>query len=219
MFGKTVARRALSLLLSLSVILASTPISIGYSAPAVSPQVAPRSRAAAASQPSPLTQSLSIARAQSSYTAGTLQVIFTIYNNLPVTQLPDLPANATDDELAAALASFDPLQDANTLRGVVFTDTLAAGVILIEASGNVQQNSNTLTWQLPDLAPLSSTQITLTLQTPSAGGDFIDLDSWRTSQCVALGTVDQRQRPIGRHRPNGYRRRVSCGHFGCRSIR
>lgn len=186
MLDKTAARRAVNLLLSLCLIFSLIPVSIGYSAPAASPRprlIAP----ASAAYPSPLAQSLSIARVQSQYTAGTLDVVFTLSNNLPVTRLPDAPPGATSEQLADSFAAFDPLLDANTLRSIVLTDTLAAGVTLIAASGNVTQNGSTLTWQLPDLAPQSSTQITLTIQTPSAGGDFINLDTGAQASALRWG--------------------------------
>ncbi|CAG0927925.1 hypothetical protein TFLX_00702 [Thermoflexales bacterium] len=190
MFDKIAARRTFNLVLSLCLILSLTPVSIGPSAPAFLPQstLLPRTVAqTAATHPAPLSQSLSIARAQSSYTAGTLDVVFTLYNNLPVTRLTDIPPGATDEELADLFATFDPLQDANTLRGVIFTDTLAVGMTLISTSGNATQVGNTLTWQLPDLAPLSSTQITLTIQTPSAGSDLIDLDDGGQATALRWG--------------------------------
>ncbi len=152
-------------------------------------ETAPPASAASVTRPSLLAQSLSIARAQSSYTAGTLQVTFTVFNNLPVTRLPDIPSGATDEQIADILSAFDPLQDANTLRSVILTDTLAMGVALIAASGNVQQTGNTLTWQVPDLGPLSSAQITLTLQTPSAGSNFIDLDDGAHATALRWGEV------------------------------
>ncbi|MBI5565052.1 MAG: hypothetical protein HY870_09160, partial [Chloroflexi bacterium] len=186
MLDKVAARRAVNLLLSVCLIFSLVPISIGYSAPAVSPRprlVAP----ASATYPSPLAQSLTIARVQSQYTAGTVEVIFTLSNNLPVTRVPDAPPAATDEQLADSFANFDPLLDANNLRSIIVTDTLATSVTLIAASGNVTQNGSMLTWQLPDLAPMSSAQITLTIQTPSAGGDFINLDSGAQASALRWG--------------------------------
>ncbi len=186
MLDKTAARRAVNLLLNLCLIFSLVPVSTGYSASALSPR--PRLTApASATHPSALAQSLSIARIQSQYTTGTLDVIFTLTNNLPVTRLPDAPNNATDEDLADLFAAFDPLQDANTLRGVALTDTLAVGVMLISASGNVTQNGNTLTWQLPDLAPQSSAQITLMIQSPPAGGDFVNLDNGTQASALQWG--------------------------------
>ena len=188
MLDKTAARRAVNVLLSLCLIFSLVPVSIGYSAPAVSPQprlVAP----ATATYPSPLSQSLSIARVQSAYTAGSVDVIFTLSNNLSVTRLPDAPANATSEQLADSFAAFDPLQDANTLRSIIVTDTLATGVTLIAASGNATQNGSTLTWQLPDLPPQSNTQITLTIQTPAAGSDFINLDTGAQASALRWGSA------------------------------
>ncbi|MFN8595366.1 MAG: transglutaminase domain-containing protein, partial [Anaerolineae bacterium] len=186
MLNHSVVRRALSVVLSLSIIFSLIPISINAATPAVS--AAPRLIApATAARPSALAQSLSIARVQSQYTAGTLDVIFTLSNNLPVTRVPDAPPNATDEQLADSFANFDPLQDANTLRSISVTDTLAAGVTLIAASGNVTQTGSTLAWQLPDLPPQSSAQITLTIQTPSAGSDFINLDSGAQASALRWG--------------------------------
>jgi uncharacterized membrane protein len=193
MLTKNTLRQALSLLICLSMLLSFAPASIGYSTPMGSSRPASIDRAlqrpdaALATHPSSLAQPLSTARAQSSYTAGTVEVIFTLSNNLPVIRVPDIPPGATDEQIADLFAAFDPLQDANTLRGVTFTDTLAAGVTLIATSGNVQQNGSTLTWQLPDLAPMSSTQVTLTLQTPSAGSNFIDLDDGAQATALRWG--------------------------------
>lgn len=188
MLDHALVRRVLSLVLSLSIIFSLVPISIKAATPAVT--TAPRLIApATAAQPSALAQSLSIARVQSQYTAGTLDVIFTLSNNLPVTRVPAAPPGATDEQLADAFANFDPLQDANTLRSIIVTDTLAAGVTLIATSGNVTQTGSALTWQLPDLPPQSSAQITLTIQTPSAGSDFINLDTGAQASALRWGTV------------------------------
>nr|MBP7688043.1 hypothetical protein [Thermoflexales bacterium] len=188
MLNHSVVRRVLNIVLSLSIIFSLVPISINAATPAVS--TAPRLIApATAAQPAPLAQSLSIARVQTSYTAGTLDVIFTLSNNLPVTRVPDAPPAATDEQLANSFANFDPLQDANTLRSIIVTATLAAGVTLIATSGNVTQTGSTLTWQLPDLAPQSSAQITLTIQTPAAGGDFINLDNGAQASALRWGQV------------------------------
>jgi uncharacterized membrane protein len=193
MLHTIIIRRGFSLILTLSIILSAAPIPPGQSAAlrltsqSSSAHAIEPARAPLASYPSPLSQSLSIARAQSSYMAGTLDVIFTVFNNLPVTRLPDIPAGATDEQMADILAAFDPLQDGNTLRSLIVTDTLAPGVTLIAASGNVQQAGSTLTWQLPELPPLSSTQITLTLQTPSAGSDFFNLDNGAQASAARWG--------------------------------
>ncbi len=72
---------------------------------------------------------------------------------------------------------------------MLVTDTLAAGVTLIATSGTVTQTGSTLTWQLPDLPPQSSAQITLTIQTPAAGGDFINLDSGAQASALRWGNA------------------------------
>ena len=188
MLTKNTLRHALSLLICLSLLLSFAPTSIGSSAPTIAPQPVPRQvEAALAAYPAPLAQSLSIARVQSSYTAGTLDVIFTLSNNLPVTRLPAAPPGATDEQLADSFAAFDPLLDANTLRSVIVTDTLAAGVTFIAASGSVTQTGSTLTWQIPDLAPQSSIQVTLTIQTPAAGSNFINLDNGAQASALRWG--------------------------------
>ena len=190
MLTKNTLRHALSLLICLSLLLSFAPTSIGSSVPMIAPQPAPRQAAAVlGTYPSPLAQSLSIARVQSAYTAGALDVIITVSNNLPVTRLPAAPPGATSEELADSFAAFDPLLDANTLRSIIVTDTLAAGVTLISTSGNATQNGSTLTWQLPDLAPQSSAQITLTIQTPAAGSDFIDLDTGAQATAQRWGSA------------------------------
>ncbi len=126
--------------------------------------------------PEPLSQSLSISRAQTSYTAGTVQVVFTLTNNLPVTRLPQISDGASSEEIAAVLAAFDPSQDANTLKNITLSDTLVSGATLLSASGSFQQSGRALTWQIDDLPPLGSAVVSMTLNTPAAGSNFKDLD-------------------------------------------
>ncbi|GAB4581713.1 MAG: hypothetical protein Fur0022_44630 [Anaerolineales bacterium] len=120
---------------------------------------------------------LSLSRVQTSYTAGQTTIEFTLTNNLPATRVPEISDTATATETVDLLASFIVTDDVNTLRGITLADTLAAGTTLLDASGNPSQAGNTLTWALPDLPPQASTTVTLTVQTPAQGANFVNLDT------------------------------------------
>lgn len=120
---------------------------------------------------------LILSRVQSSYTTGLTTISFTASNNLPPTLLPEIPDTATYTETIGMLASFSSADDVNTLHQVVLEDSLAPGTALVAASGNPVISGGNLSWTLSDLPPLSSVTITMTVQTPAAGADFINLDS------------------------------------------
>jgi len=120
---------------------------------------------------------LSLARVQSAYVAGTTTITFIATNNLPPTILPELPDTATFTETIDTLSAFEASDDANILKNVTLEDTLAAGTTLVAASGDPIQSGSDLTWQLGDIPPLGSATVTMTVQTPAAGGNFLDLDS------------------------------------------
>ena len=141
------------------------------------PQALPATKAATTqAEPDALAQPLSISRVQSSYVAGTTVITLTLTNNLPPTLAPDIPDGATVTATTDILAGFVITADVNTLRNVLMTDTLAAGTTLLAASGEPVQVGSTLTWSLADIPPSGSATITLSLQTPPAGADFVDLD-------------------------------------------
>ena len=172
--------RVISFLVILSLLLGYIPARAADPsfAPALPPQTftageQPAGARAQSGADAPLTMS----RVQSSYTTGTTTISFTAINNLPPTLLPEIPETATYTETIDLLASFTSADDVNTLHQLVLEDSLAPGTALVAASGNPVVSGNNLSWTLSDLPPLGSVTITMTVQTPAAGSDFIALDS------------------------------------------
>ena len=120
---------------------------------------------------------LSISRVQSSYTAGTSIIEFTIKNDLPPTRSPDISASTSTTDTVGILSSFILTDDMNTLRNVSLTDTLLPGTVLVEASGEPLIAGSDLTWDLADIHPQGSLVVSMTVQTPVQGPDFLDLDT------------------------------------------
>ncbi len=128
-------------------------------------------------EPDVLSNPVTISRLQTVYIAGITEIEFTITNNLPPTRQPEIPAGATVTDTMDILASFVITDDVNTLRVVTVEDTLTDGTTLLAASGDPAVVGGTLTWALPDLPPQGTSVITMSVQTPPAGGDFVELDS------------------------------------------
>jgi uncharacterized membrane protein len=120
---------------------------------------------------------LSISRVQSSYMAGSSVIEFTITNDLPPTRIPDLSASTNPTETVGILSSFVLTDDMNTLGNISLSDTLLSGTTLVSASGNPVIAGSDLTWDLPDIHPQGSVVVSMTVQTPAQGPDFIDLDT------------------------------------------
>ncbi len=144
---------------------------------------------------------LSLARVQSAYVAGTTTITFIATNNLPPTILPELPDTATFTETIDTLSAFEASDDANILKNVTLEDTLAAGTTLVAASGDPIQSGSDLTWQLGDIPPLGSATVTMTVQTPAAGGNFLDLDSGAQVSAEMWGEAVSAGAPPGGDRP------------------
>ncbi len=120
---------------------------------------------------------VSLSRVQSSYMAGRTTITLIIVNNLPPTWLPEISDTANYTETIDILAASSVADDVNSLANVSLSDSLSPGTTLVAASGDPVQTGNNLSWTLPDIPPLGSASITLTVQTPSAGADFVDIDS------------------------------------------
>ncbi len=183
--------RLLSLAVITSLLVSLVPVSIipaQGSATRAAAAEGPASPSTSSGAPDMLLQPLSISRSQSNYTAGVVEVAFTLTNNLPVTRLPDIPAGATSEETAALLAGFDPAADANTLASAAISDALAPGVTLLSASQGYQYSAGVITWQMAGLPPLASITVSMTLQTPAAGADFVELDNGAQANALRWGS-------------------------------
>jgi uncharacterized membrane protein len=171
--------RLIVALVILSVLLSSFPVRAAI--PGVAGSRVNQAQPASAPLATPVTvmtaAPLSLARVQSSYVAGTTTITFLATNNLPPTILPEISETASYTETIDALAAYTASDDVNTLRQVTIEDTLAADTTLITASGVPILSGNNLTWSLPEIPPLGSVTVTMTVQTPAAGADFVNLDS------------------------------------------
>lgn len=128
-------------------------------------------------QPKAVTNPVSISRVQSSYHAGTEIITFTITNNLHPALSLDIPESTTITDTVDILVGLVITEDVNTVRNVYLEDTLINGAILVDASGEFTQTGSTLTWSLSDIPPQGTATITVSVQTPVASTDFIELDS------------------------------------------
>ena len=148
----------------------------------------------APTEPDSLANPISISRAQSAYQPGdaidnTLLITFTVTNNRPPAVVPQVPESATITDSIAIMAEFDYSNDPNTMRNVMVVDELTANATYIASSPLPDQNGATNAWNLGDIAPLSSTSFTMTLQIPASVSDFTKLDMGAT----AWGTLQGRQ--------------------------
>ena len=174
----------LSLVISLGLLMQSlTPLGlrpVGATSPTAEIEAVippdpdtPTRGATAFSSPSPLT----ISRIQSSYAApGTVVITYTVRNTLQPLILPPAPASATITDTLAALDGFDPLHDPNTMRGVLLSTELTGLGTLTAVYPLADQQSNTLAWNLGDIAPMQSATavVTLTLATSPANLQLLD---------------------------------------------
>ena len=135
----------------------------------------------------PSNQPVSISRVQSSYTAGQTTISFEITNNLPVTRWPSIPVSSTVTNTLSILSGFVLTDDANTLSGIQLSDSLINGTSFVSASGEPVVSADTVTWSLPDLPPMGTSVVTMTVQTPAQSGDFIDLDLGANVQASVWG--------------------------------
>ena len=80
-------------------------------------------------EPTSLRNPLTISREQSAYSASaavdnTLIVTFTVTNNQPPINIPELNTNATITDTIEVISSIDLSNDPNTVRNVLLTDEL-----------------------------------------------------------------------------------------------
>jgi uncharacterized membrane protein len=148
-------------------------------------------------EPAVLSQPLSISRVQSSYSEPITVITLTVSNLLPFTLVPAVDESAPITDTVALLADFDPTADANTLRTVSVSDVLQPGVTLLGASNSPQVSGSTITWSLADLAPQASAVLTMALQSPGAGADFLNLDDGAQATAERWGeSVAASARPV-----------------------
>ncbi len=128
---------------------------------------------------------LRLSRVQSRYQAGdSLTITYTVSNDALPSLFPHIPDGATITDTVAILAAIEPTDDVNTLHQVALENTLLPGVSYLDSSFPPAQNGNTLTWELPDIAPGQTEVLTLTVQPPATAPDFMDLDSGAQATAV-----------------------------------
>ncbi len=202
--ASSVTHQLIVVLVILSVLLGSFPARAATPGVASSRvnQLQPASASPATPVAAMTAAPLSLARVQSSYVAGTTSITFLATNNLPPTILPEIAETANFTETIDSLAAFSVSEDVNTLRQVTLVDTLAAGTTLIAASGEPVLSGNTLTWTLPDLPPLGSAMFTMTVQTPAAAADFVEIDNGAQIDAEQWGELVSTSAPAATIVPN-----------------
>ncbi len=147
-----------------------------------------------------ITTPITLSRAQSAYSDvaanGTLTVTLEVTNNLPPTIAPEIDATATVTESAEILATFDFTADPNTLRNVVMTDELLNGATLISADPPASQDGATLIFNVGDIAPMQSADVTLVLSVPSGLSDFTPFDVGATAFAARANTTVTATAPV-----------------------
>lgn len=124
---------------------------------------------------------------QSTYAAtdtisNTLIVTFTLTNNLPPIELPQLNPAATLTENISLVSAFDVHQDPNTIRNVILTDKFFPQyATFLKASKTPEQSDDNLVWNLGDVPPLQSITFTLQLEILPAIHTFTELDMGATA--------------------------------------
>jgi transglutaminase-like putative cysteine protease len=145
-------------------------------------------------QPALLSQPLSVARTQSSFVDLGSQVIitYTIQNTLSPQLLPDVPEDATPEELVDALANFDPTADPHTLRNVILVATVTDDSDIIATSQPADVDGDDFVFQLEHLPPQASATIVVTATTPaavSAATPLVNAAGWASLNGGAVTAV------------------------------
>lgn len=186
MMDTTKSRTLLSLALTVALLLQMlAPAWLLRPATAVAATQEPASVATAVTTPH--TAPLAISRSQSSYASGDgLVVTYTIHNNLPPTQAPDVTPGQPLTDTLAALGSFDLLGDPNSLRQVilVFAPTEAA---VVSASLPASLAGGVYTFQLDDIPPLGQASVTIELDGPGSVTEPTELDNGATGWGMVNG--------------------------------
>jgi hypothetical protein len=144
--------------------------------------------------PPSLTNPISVSRMQSAYThadaiSNTLVITFTLTNNQPPANIPDIPEGATVTDTVEAVSAIDFDNNPNTIHNVLLADRLLpANAAFHAASPLPDRNGDTLAWNLGDIPPLGSVTATLTVQLPGSG-EFVDLDTGVTAWGMLQGRV------------------------------
>lgn len=165
-------------------------------------------------QPDALAAPLSLTRSQSTYDAATaggeLTVTLTVHNNLPPLESPALIPTANVTDTVAALTSFDYGRDPNRIRQVVVSDTLLTGVTLLDADPQPSRNGSELVWNLGDIGPYDTAEITLRLAVPASAGTATDLDSGAQVFGQHQGRLAQAAATPARLAPDGFAAFLTC---------
>ncbi len=161
--------------------------------------------AAVASQSSTLSQPISISRVQSSYQTGSSIVIsYTVRNNQSAVNLPNVATGLNLTDTVAALSGFDPLADPNTARSVIVSAELTNGAAFLDASIWPDVSGSQLLFPLGDIAPRASATFSVTISTPTAAADFLELDNGATAYGTFQGRAATAVAPPIRLAPDGY---------------
>ncbi len=138
---------------------------------------------------------LSISRAQSSYSDGTgLRITYTVYNNLPPAQAPEIAPGMALTATLAALDAFDPLSDPNTMRQLVVTyePTVAT---FVSSSLPASVDEGVYVFLLDDIPPLGSATFVVELEGPGSVTDVTELDTGATAWGTLYGQAQQAMAP------------------------
>jgi hypothetical protein len=150
--------------------------------------------------PPSLANPISVSRVQSAYTAAgalgnTVIITFTITNNQPPANVPEIDPNATITDTIEAISALDFSQDSNAIHNVLLADTLlSANATFLSSEPMPDRSNDTLAWNLEDIPPLGSVTATLRVQIPGSVSGFTDLDTgattWGTLQGRAVSASD-----------------------------
>ncbi len=133
-------------------------------------------------EPAVLAEPITLSRVQSEYQAGSAVVVsYTVTNNQPPANIPNVPDGATITETTDILAGYDLTSDPNTIHNLTLATTLTADGTYVDSSSPPVQSGDTYTWTLDDLAPQASVVLTVSLGTPANAADFTDLEGGMTA--------------------------------------
>ncbi len=167
-------------------------------------------------EPAALANPISVSRVQSAYAASsaisnTLLVTFTVTNNRPPVNIPQIDPNASITDTIEAIAELDFTNDPNVIRNVLFTDELLPPqATFVEATPRPDHQNNVYAWNLGDIPPLSSVTMTLKLTVPASVLDFTELDTGATAWGTLQGrAVSDGAAPVSLA-PDGYEGWLVC---------
>lgn len=131
------------------------------------------------------TTPLILSRAQSAYSDvaanGTLTVTLSVSNEQLPMLTPQIDATATVTESAELLATFNYLNDPNTIRNIVITDEIINGATLISSDPPASQDGDMFIFHVGDVAPMQRADVVLVLSVPTGLSDFTPFDVGATA--------------------------------------